>query len=226
MGRGEIMLINKKRLFLFLVVLSGLMILYFLTKFRLGSIDVESIADALRSLGPWAALLGGGLIILQTFFPFMPFLLLAGANVLVFGLWEGFVVNWLSAVLASVLMFYMARTFGREWAMRKMNNFPKIQSVSRYFQQNGFKTVLFLRLFPVIPPAAVNLAAGLSGIEARAYLWGTALGKLPAIFVQSMIGNDLFHFADNKVRLLLITAGFGLILLIGMRVVKKKWKLS
>lgn len=217
---------KKKRLLLFGVLLSVIIILFFLTKSRLGSIQVEYIADTLRSMGPWAALLGGGLIVLQTFIPFVPFLLIAGANVLVFGLWEGFMINWLSAVIASILMFFMARTFGREWAAKKIVNFPRIQSMNRYFQENGFKTVLFIRLFPVIPPVAVNLAAGLSAIEARAYILGTALGKFPAILVESIIGNDLFHFADNKVRLLLLTAGFGIVLLIGMRVVKKKWKLS
>ncbi len=226
-GRGEKGMLRKmKGLFFSLFLLVVLILSYFLMRSELGSIHVENIVDALRSLGPWAAILGGGLIFLQTFFPFMPFILIAGANVLVFGLWSGFFITWVSAVIASILMFYMARTFWRDWAKKKMKNFPRIQSMNQYFRQNGFKTILFLRLFPVIPPVAVNLAAGLSAIEARAYFFGTLLGKIPVIFVQSMIGNDLFHFADNKVRLLLFAGGFGIFLLIGMREVRRKWKLS
>ena len=81
--------------------------------------NLEAVVDMLQSWGPWAALLGGGLIFIQTFIPFIPFLVLAGANVLVFGLWGGFWVTWVSAVLASILMFYLARTVGRDWAKRK-----------------------------------------------------------------------------------------------------------
>jgi uncharacterized membrane protein YdjX (TVP38/TMEM64 family) len=192
----------------------------------LSSVDVNAVAGFLRGLGPWARVIGGLFIILQTFFPFVPFLILAGANVLVFGLIWGVLINWLSAVVASILMFYAARTFGRSWAKRKMKRSKYFHTVNRLFRRVGFKTILLIRVFPVIPPAAVNLAAGVSTISARPFILATFMGKLPPIIVESMIGYNIFHFAENKVRFFVILLAFGAVILIGIKILKKKISVS
>lgn len=218
---------NKKWLLLgviSVVVLLGS--LFFLFKDQLVGLNLVEIAGFVREWGPWAVLIGGGLIVMQTFFPVVPFLVIAGANVLVFGLWGGFLLNWVSAVFASIVMFFLARTTGRHWAKRKIEKYAKVNRLNGYLEQNGLKTVLSLRLFPIIPPVFVNLTAGVSGIKARDYILGTAVGKIPAIFVESIIGNDLFSFSDNKLRLILLVAVFGVVLVIGMKFLRKKLKLS
>jgi len=200
--------------------------LTFIFKEELVGLNLGEVASFLRERGPWAVLMGGGLIVVQAFFPIFPFLMIAGANVLLFGLWGGFFLNWVSTVFASVLMFFLARTIGRNWAKRKIEHYPKVNRLNGYLEQNGFKTVLSIRLFPIIPPVFVNLAGGLSGIKARDYILATVVGKIPAIFVQSMIGNDLFSFSDHKLRLILLVVGFGIVLWIGMKFLRKKLKLS
>jgi uncharacterized membrane protein YdjX (TVP38/TMEM64 family) len=190
------------------------------------SIDVDAVATFLRGLGPWAKVIGGLFIILQTFLPFVPFLVLAGANVLVFGLVWGILVNWLSAFAASILMFYVARTFGREWANRKMKRSKKFHAVDRLFKRVGFKTILLLRLFPVIPPAIVNLGAGVSTIPAKPFIMATFIGKLPPIIMESLIGYHMFHFAENKVRFFVILLTFGAVILIGVKILRKKISVS
>lgn len=217
---------RKGRIIILLVVAAGLLFYFSPIRAQLKGMDIHSIADWLRGLGFEAVLIGGGLIILQTFLPVIPFLVLVAANVLVFGLVGGFLINWISAVTASILMFYLARTTGRDWAQQKVDHYPKLMKINDFLKQNGFTSILTLRIFPVIPPVALNLASGLSQVEAQAYIFATALGKMPAIFLQSMIGNDLVHFSENKWRIALVTVCFGLILVIGMRVVKKKIKLS
>ncbi|WP_134699074.1 TVP38/TMEM64 family protein [Ammoniphilus sp. YIM 78166] len=193
---------------------------------RLTDLNMTLIVDWLRSLGLIAVLIGGGLIILQAFLPIFPFIGLVTANVLVFGLVGGFFINWTSSVLASILMFYLARSTGREWAEKKLSRYPKWTRINDFLQANGFKSILTLRLFPIIPPVALNLLSGISKVGARSYVAATSLGKIPAILLQSMIGNDLLSFSENKTRILLLAVGFGLVLFIGMKVVRKKMKLS
>ncbi|RXT08157.1 TVP38/TMEM64 family protein [Ammoniphilus sp. CFH 90114] len=218
----------KKRWIIVLFILIAAFILTFLGPIRekLSAMDIHLIAEWLRGLGVWAVLLGSALIIIQTFLPVIPFLVLVAANVLVFGLVGGFLINWISAVVASVLMFYVARTTGRDWAQRKLEHHPKLMKMDDFVKRNGFRSILTLRLFPVIPPVALNLASGVSKLEGRAYILATSIGKIPAILVQSMIGNDIIYFSENKGRILLLVLGFGFILVVGMSLVRKKLKLS
>jgi uncharacterized membrane protein YdjX (TVP38/TMEM64 family) len=212
----------KKWLVIGLLVAGLAAIFYLVFRGQLHALNVKTVAIFLRRLGPWAAILGGTLIVLQTFFPVIPFLVLAGANVLVFGLWGGFFINWISAEAGSILMFYIARTAGREWAERKISKLPKVESVNQFLRKNSFKTILTLRLFPVIPPAVVNLASGLASVPTRAFIWATVVGKIPAIFVESLIGHDLLHFGHHKTRLLIMVIALVVILGVGIRLLKKK----
>ncbi|HJV44225.1 MAG TPA: TVP38/TMEM64 family protein [Bacillota bacterium] len=216
----------KKWVILVFLVVGIATILYFLLRDQLSLVTVDTIAALLQRLGPWAAVIGGGLIILQTFFPAIPFLILAGANVLVFGLWGGFLVNWISAVIGSIFMFFIARTIGREWAQGRINKYPKIKSVNHFLGRNSFKTIFILRLFPVIPPAAVNLAAGIAPISFKYFCLATVFGKIPAIFLESMIGHDLFHFAHNKTRFFVLLFTLIVVVGLGARVLKKKISIS
>lgn len=193
---------------------------------QLADVNIALIAEWLRSLGVVAVLIGGGLIIVQAFLPIFPFIGLATANVLVFGLVGGFFINWTSSVLASILMFYLARSTGREWAEKKLSRYPKWTRINDFLQLNGFKSILTLRLFPIIPPVGLNLVSGISKVGSRSYVAATSVGKIPAIFLQSMIGYDLLSFSENKTRILFLAVGFGLVLFIGMNVVRKKMKLS
>jgi len=181
----------------------------------------------LQSLGMWAAVIGGGLIVFQTFFPIYPFIVVAAANVLVFGLWWGFILNWLSAVIGAVLMFWAVRTIGADWARKKLGKYKKSQALQSYLAKKGFQTIFLLRLFPVIPPMVLNLLAGLSIVGARAYITATFIGKMPAIWIESWLGHGLFHLSgENILRLLVVLFLFLLVLWGGMKIVKKKIKIS
>jgi uncharacterized membrane protein YdjX (TVP38/TMEM64 family) len=211
---------------LLLLVIGVIGMGYYTLKDRLPPLDIFALAELLRALGPWAVVLGSGAIIVQTFVPFIPFIVLAGANVLVFGLWWGFLINWVSAVVGSICMFYLVRTYGRRWAERKLEAYPRAQKLNNYLQKNGFQAVFLLRLFPVILPLAVNLASGVSKIKASSFITATLLGKLPAIYVESLLGNDLLNFSDHKLRFFLILVGFLLFIGFGLQILKKRMKLS
>jgi uncharacterized membrane protein YdjX (TVP38/TMEM64 family) len=189
-------------------------------------IGMSQLTDWFDRLGPWAVLFGFTIIVIQSFLPIAPFILLATANVLAFGLWWGFLINWLGAVTGSLLVFYVARTFGYEWASRKIANYPKIVRLNEFLEKNGFQTILLLRIFPVVLPMIVNLASGMSLIRAQTFIAATMIGKIPAVFFQSMIGNDLIYFSEHKVRLLFIVIGFAVFLFIGVRIMRRKMKLS
>ncbi|RKD24725.1 hypothetical protein BEP19_09575 [Ammoniphilus oxalaticus] len=189
-------------------------------------INLDGIVLFLHELGPWAFLFGSGLIVVQTFAPIVPFLVLVGANVFVFGLWGGFLLSWIGAVCGAILMFIVARTVGRNWAQQKLSEARHWQKLDHILDRNGFKTVFALRLVPIIPAVVVNLAAGLSTVRTRMYILATALGKIPLVFAQCFIGHDLLHFSNHKSRLMYVAVGCVLIFAVALAYARKKWKLS
>ncbi|MBP1933784.1 TVP38/TMEM64 family protein [Ammoniphilus resinae] len=191
------------------------------------SFSVEEVSAYLQSLGMWAALIGAGLIIFQTFFPIYPFIVVAAANVFVFGLWWGFLLNWLSAVTGAVFMFWAVRTIGADWAKKRLGRYKGSRALQAYLARKGFQTIFLLRLFPIIPPMVLNLLAGLSLVGTKAYISATLIGKLPAIWIQSWLGHDFFHLSEeNMIRFVVVLVVFLLVLWVGMKIVKKKIKVS
>lgn len=179
----------------------------------------------MKSFGYWGILLGSALIALQTFIPFAPFIVLAGANVMVFGLWLGFLITWSGAVLGAVLMFAAAKTFGRRWALKRLNSQPRLSHISGYIEKNQFWVVLLLRLFPVIPSVLLNIVAGVSPVSFATYTWATAIGKVPVIFLESILIYNVLQFSKYRVLVVMIAIILVIGFIVGARILKKRMKI-
>lgn len=183
---------------------------------RLMHINVEQLSDYLRSFGAFSIVLGMLAVYVQMIVPMVPFVLVAGANVLVFGLFWGFVINYAMSVLGAFTVFMFARYFGHDRLEKYLVNYPTIHMFNKRMEHHGFFYVLFGRLIPLIPSTAVSLAAGISKVRTRDYMLGTVIGMIPIVLLESFIGHDLLHFREYKGRLLLLSAVFIVLLLIGI----------
>ncbi|GED12289.1 hypothetical protein AM501_24215 [Aneurinibacillus migulanus] len=183
--------------------------------------NLEQIAAHIQSYGWIAFLISIVAIVVQTFFPIVPFVLLAGANVIAFGLWLGFAISWTGAVLAALANFFLARYVGRDWAEKKMGHHSFVKNLNRHAETKGFIVILFARWIPIFPSSAINTAAGISKVPFQAFLFATMLGKGPAVLFESVLGHYLIHWEQHKGKLLLIALGLCLFML-GINYVKKK----
>jgi uncharacterized membrane protein YdjX (TVP38/TMEM64 family) len=212
-------LLNKRVLswIILIAILAGL--IYFLFFTRVGVMlthsNMHQLSENVKSLGIYGQLIGILMVVLQTFFPFIPFVVVAGTNVAIFGLKVGFIVNYITSVLSAVCFFYAARYFGHSWVNRKLQRFPFLIPFSKRMESQGFLYVLLGRFIPVLPSSAINLAAGVTGTRFGAFFAATVIGKLPIVFLESMIAHDLFHFRKYKDRLLLLLLIFALLILLG-----------
>lgn len=211
---------NRKRILsiLIILILIGLLVYFFFFNpigIKLAHSNMRQLSDHLRDLGWPGKIIGMALIVAQTFFPFIPFVLVAGTNVAIFGIKVGFIVNYIMSCLGAIASFYFARYYGHAWVEKKLERFPLVTQFSRRMEQRGFIYVLLGRLIPILPSSAINFAAGLSRMRFTQFLWGTLIGKLPIVFLESMIAHDLFHFHKYKGRLLLLLGILVVLILIG-----------
>jgi uncharacterized membrane protein YdjX (TVP38/TMEM64 family) len=165
----------------------------------------EALRDLILSLGafgPVLYILGN---IVRPFLIF-PAAVLAVAGGLAFGPLWGTVYLVLGTVLGAALCFGVARALGRERLRRSRPAWLPLAELDDRVAVHGFKTVLLLRLAPVLPWDAVSFLAGLSGVRFWPYLAATVLGSIPGAVAFSLFGDALFRSLPAAVAIAAATA--------------------
>jgi uncharacterized membrane protein YdjX (TVP38/TMEM64 family) len=152
---------------------------------------------------------------LQTFLPFIPFFIITGANVQLWGFAQGSVYNFVGAFLGDSIAYWVVRRYGRAWVVRLVPERTMARWVAYFRHRRGFVVVIISRMVPVIPAGIINMAAGIAGMEYQPFALATLIGNVPATLLNGQLGHDLFTFGQNKYHLLEILAVFALLTLLG-----------
>lgn len=112
--------------------------------------------------------------------------LAAGA---IFGSVMGTVYANIAATIGATLAFLVTRYLLRDLVLDKFGS--KLEGMNRELEERGFNYLLFLRLVPLFPFFLINLAAGLTRLPLRTFIFGTMLGIIPGGFVFVNAGASL-----------------------------------
>ena len=132
-----------------------------------------------------------------------------------FGKLLGGVYNLVGATGGAALSFLVARSLGRDLAARLATG--RLKDLDARAGEHGFMLICYLRL-AYLPFAPLNYAAGLTRIRFLDYLYGSALGMLPGMFLITAFVDELTNLASpadlltRRFLLLLILFGLSLIL--------------
>ena len=151
-------------------------------------LDVETLHATIRGYGAWAPLASIGLMIIHSFLPF-PLEILAIANGLVFGLWGGICVTWVSMVLASWVGYAVAR-LSRPLVLRLVSG-ERLARVEGWVANHSALELLAVRLVPVFSFNLLNLGLGLLRVPLWRFTWTTAMGIIPNVVLAVLAGQLL-----------------------------------
>lgn len=151
----------------------------------------------------------------QTFTPFIPFFVITGANVYLWGPVTGSIYNFLGAFLGDSIAYWFVRRYGRAWVVRLIPDRTMERWLSYFRHRRGFVVLIISRLVPLMPAGIINMSAGLADMEYGPFALATLIGNVPATLLNGMLGNDIFTFGQNKYHLLEIVAVFALLTLLG-----------
>eukprot|EP00638_Chattonella_subsalsa_P009657 CAMPEP_0117756832 /NCGR_PEP_ID=MMETSP0947-20121206/14339_1 /TAXON_ID=44440 /ORGANISM="Chattonella subsalsa, Strain CCMP2191" /LENGTH=336 /DNA_ID=CAMNT_0005576547 /DNA_START=180 /DNA_END=1190 /DNA_ORIENTATION=+ len=176
----------------------------------------DSIAQ-IEALGPVGVFYFGALYTIAELLaiPATPLTISSGY---LFGVVEGTLVVWCSAVIAASISFQLGRTLFRDRILELFKDNPKFKAIDKAVEEEGLKLVLLLRLSPVFPFALSNYLYGLTSVGFWPYLIGTAVGFLPgtiAYVYTGEIGKTLTDGASSglpPIAYVGILAGFGALL--------------
>ncbi len=151
-------------------------------------VSPQGIRDLVGSFGALTVLAFLAVSVLRPFFflPATPFTLASG---FLFGFWQGILWSVAGTTLSAILAFFMSRYLLRDYVARRFSG--RIRGIDKAIESRGWRSILFMRLIPMVPFDVVSYIAGISSIRFRDYMIGTVLGELPAAIVLVMLGSSL-----------------------------------
>ena len=155
-----------------------------------GTLNVETVAEYIRSFGPKAMAFSFALMVLSSILAPVPAIMITLANAAIFGWWQGAILSWSSAMAGAALCFFIARILGRD-VVEKLAGKAVLDSVEGYFKNYGTRTILVCRLLPFVSFDAVSYFAGLTPMGFWAFFIATGIGQTPATIVYSYVGSIL-----------------------------------
>ena len=107
----------------------------------------------------------------------------------IFGLAWGTLIVSFAASIGATLAFLASRFLLRDWVQRRFG--PQLGPINRGVEKEGAFYLFTLRLIPVIPFFAINLAMGLTPMRTWTFYWVSQLGMLAGTLVYVNAGTQL-----------------------------------
>jgi len=111
-----------------------------------------------------------------------------------FGVPLGATLTIIGATVGATLLFLIARSAAGDVLRERAG--PFLARMADGFRKDAFNYLLFLRLVPVFPFWAVNLAPALLGMRLEPFVAATAIGIVPGTLVYAAFGASLGEIFD------------------------------
>ncbi len=123
---------------------------------------------------------------------------LAGVGGAVFGPLLGIVWTETACMVAGFAAFAFARWIAGDIVLSRLGKYPRLD---RQFRENGFLTVLLIRLCPVGHNQLTNFICGTSPVSVRDFFWASLLGLLPENAAFALIGAGVIEHPWSRLTL-------------------------
>ena len=153
------------------------------------SLTPAALRDFIQSFGRLAVAVYIVAYALNTISIVPPIAALSLTAGLAFGAFWGALYLMTGAMLGTSATFIISKKFGRSLVEKILRG--RFKDLDEKLEHNGFMTVLFFRVIPLIPYEVLNYASGLSRITFKDYFWATFLGIIPGVVVSAFFGGNL-----------------------------------
>jgi uncharacterized membrane protein YdjX (TVP38/TMEM64 family) len=186
----------KKEYLIGFVIFFLIVIFYLLYSIKHILLDKEIVRDFIASTGAYAPLVLIGLQLFQTIVPFVPGGIITMSGGYLFGVFKGTLYSLIGIFLGSLIVFQIARTFGRPLFDKKKDTafYKDINAASKKY---GFIFLLLTRMMPFFPHNILSYALGTTDIPRVKFVLATIIGFSVHSFFHNYIGNSVYNEAFN-----------------------------
>jgi len=163
--------------------------------------------DEIIAILQQAGIIGGFLLVLlESIFPVMPLAVFIGMNCLSFGIITGSIISWLATCCGCIASFILFKTIFKDKFYTLFKKNKKLKKNVEIFMDKlkniDFNGLVILLAIPFTPAFAVNIAAGLSDMPVRKYLFSILISKIAIVYFWGFVGNSLIESITNPEKLL------------------------
>ena len=179
----------------------------------------------LNSLGIYGPILGCVLICFESILPFLPLSAFITLNFLAFGNIVVFIISWVFTIIGCMLSFTLFRKKFKNWFDKKRKQKQKLDKIMKTLEKINFPQLVIIIAIPFTPAFLVNIAAGLTKMSYKRYLFALIIGKIFLVYFWGYIGVSLIESFHNPI--IFLRVGFLLLIAyIISRIVNQKFKLD
>jgi len=149
--------------------------------------DREAIIETIGNYGALGPVLLAFAIFLQVVIAAIPGHLLMFASGYLYGFTNGFMLTWITTVIASQVTFLIARKAGKPLVYRLVSK-EAIDKWNKVADKQGIVFFIFSFSLPIFPVDIMSYVAGLTSLSARRYLVANLIGHLPVAILMSLAG--------------------------------------
>lgn len=136
-------------------------------------------------------LVGGFVIVLESILPFLPLAVFIAINVIAFGSINGFILSYIATIIGCTISFFLARKFN------KIRKYKKLDNLINKFETLKFSSLVLITAVPFTPAFSINIAAGLSNMKYKKFIFILIISKLSIIYFWGFIGTTLLESITN-----------------------------
>lgn len=116
--------------------------------------------------------------------PVNPLYILAGS---VFPIYLAVILCWTGNLIGILVSIALGRLFLRPWVQKKLFLYPKLKSLDKVIEEDGFKLAVLLRLVP-IPFGCCSWLFATSQVPVSIICVGSLLGSTPSTLIHCAVG--------------------------------------
>lgn len=162
---------------------------------------LNHLSDYLNTIllnsGMWAPLFSSLLIILEGIFAFLPMCVFVTINILTMGKVLGIIISYCCTVIGGFLSFILCRLGFHSLFQRFIKNKKGLNKFMELIDNISFRKLVLIISIPFTPSFLVNLAAGLSEISKKKFLYALLLGKTCTILFWGFLGVNIIECLTN-----------------------------
>lgn len=187
-----------------LICIAGLFLLLNKLFFNLKPEDIQKWVEG---FGIWAPIIFMGIFALRPF-TLIPLSIIALSSGLIFGPYMGTLYNIIGTVIGAATSFAAVRIF-TEGAHIENRNLDTLKEFKNDLEENGFKSVLMLRLIPALNFDLLTFFCAKMKVIWWKFLLATLVGTIPGSFMFGYFGSSLLKLKPMN---LIILAGIIVVL--------------
>jgi uncharacterized membrane protein YdjX (TVP38/TMEM64 family) len=113
-----------------------------------------------------------------------------------FGLLRGVAIAIPSAAVSSIVVFLLGRTLLHGVVQARLAGYPRFKAIERAVERHGIKTVILLRLSPIMPFNLLNYLFGVTRLSVAQYAAASVIGVVPGAALFAYLGSLITSAAE------------------------------